>query len=314
MVSWKNPEASDRELGMSDYRKLGVMAALDTVSTIVDGAKIHGVGYCLGGTLLSIAAATMARDDDDRFQSLSLFATQVDFTEAGELLLFINESQVSFLEDMMWEKGYLDAKQMAGAFQLLRSNDLVWSRIVHDYLMGERTETNDLMAWSFDTTRMPYKMHSQYLRKLFLNNDLAEGRYLVNDVPIAVSDIRVPVFIVGTEKDHVAPWQSVYKFHLLSGTSVTFALTSGGHNAGIISEPGHAHRRYRIGETCSKDKYTDPQAWYDKHQSKEGSWWPEFTDWLKAHSGELSSIPTMGSPKKELPILGNAPGTYVMQN
>jgi polyhydroxyalkanoate synthase len=314
MVSWKNPDANDRELGMSDYRQLGVMEALDCISTIVGDTKIHAVGYCLGGTLLSIAAATMARDDDDRLKSLSLFATQVDFTEAGELLLFINESQVSFLEDMMWEKGYLDSKQMAGAFQLLRSNDLVWSRIVHDYLMGERSQMNDLMAWNFDATRMPYKMHSQYLRKLFLNNDLAEGRYLVDERPISVSDIRVPVFVVGTEKDHVAPWKSVYKFHLLSDTDLTFVLTSGGHNAGIISEPGHAHRKYRIADSHKEDKYIDPQTWLTENESKDGSWWPELSNWLKARSGELGNIPSMGAPEKGLPILDNAPGTYVLQD
>jgi polyhydroxyalkanoate synthase len=314
MVSWKNPDADDRDLGMSDYRQLGVMAALDSIGTIAEGAKVHGIGYCLGGTLLSIAAATMARDNDERFKTLSLFATQVDFTEAGELLLFINESQVSFLEDVMWEKGYLDAKQMAGAFQLLRSNDLIWSRLVHDYLMGERSTSNDLMAWNFDTTRMPYKMHSQYLRQLFLNNDLAEGRYLVDEQAITISDISVPVFIVGTEKDHVAPWKSVYKFHLLCDTDVTFVLTSGGHNAGIISEPGHPHRKYRIGETRKEDKYSDPQTWSTAHPRKDGSWWPELTSWLQARSGAKESLPSMGAPEKGLPILEDAPGTYILQD
>ncbi|MGB4112231.1 MAG: poly-beta-hydroxybutyrate polymerase, partial [Yoonia sp.] len=206
-------------------------------------------------------AAAMARDHDDRLKTMTLLASQVDFTEAGELTLFINDSQLAYLEDMMWEKGYLDTQQMAGAFQLLRSNDLIWSKVIHDYLMGERIEMSDLMAWNADATRMPYRMHSEYLRKLFLKNDLAEGRYLVGDGPVAITDIRAPGFLVGTERDHVAPWRSAYKFNILSDTDVAFVLTSGGHNAGIVSESGHAHRHFRIRNKTNDDPYIDPDHW-----------------------------------------------------
>ena len=312
MVSWKNPDEDDRNLDMADYRQLGIMQAIDTISKIVGEHPIHGIGYCLGGTLLSIAAATMARQGDQRLASMTLLAAQIDFTQAGELMLFINESQVTYLEDMMWEQGYLDAKQMSGAFQLLRSNDLIWSRMVHDYLLGKRIEMNDLMAWNTDATRMPYKMHSHYLRQLFLNNDLAEGRYLVDDKPIFISDIRTPTFLVGTQKDHVAPWPSVYKFHLLSDTDVTFVLTSGGHNAGIVSEPNHPRRHYQISTTAKEAKYTDSDTWKNKYPRKEGSWWPELVDWLAQHSSEKCAPPTLGAPDKELPVICAAPGSYVL--
>ena len=311
MISWKNPGPEDRDLSMEDYRKLGVMAAMDAVSAIVPGRNVHGVGYCLGGTLLAVAAATMARDGDERLGTLSFFAAQADFKEAGELTLFINESQLSFLEDMMWEQGFLDTKQMAGAFQMLRSNDLVWSRLVRDYLMGERAPMSDLMAWNADATRMPYRMHTEYLRKLFLDNDLAEGRYRADGKQVALTAIRTPIFAVGTEQDHVAPWHSVYKFHLLTDTEVTFLLTSGGHNAGIVSEPGHAHRRYRIATKRDDDHYVDPDVWAAQTPPVEGSWWPRWSDWIAAHSGARGAPPPLGAPQAGYAPLADAPGAYV---
>jgi polyhydroxyalkanoate synthase len=227
-------------------------------------------------------------------------------------MLFIDKSQVDYLEDGMWYKGYLDTRQMAGAFQLLRSNDLIWSRIVHDYLLGMRTPMIDLMAWNADTTRMPYRMHSQYLRKLFLDNELSRGRYEIDGRPIVISDIRVPAFIVSTLKDHVAPWRSVYKFNLSSDAEeVTFVLTSGGHNAGIISEPGHPRRSFRIRTRKEGEKYLDPDTWVNTTTVQKGSWWPSWQQWLvKNSTGEISP-PNMGAPEKGLPPLENAPGQYI---
>jgi polyhydroxyalkanoate synthase len=311
MISWKNPNPEDRDLGLNDYRTLGVMAALDAVRAIVPEQKVHAVGYCLGGTLLSIAVAAMARDGDDRLKSVTLLAAQTDFTDAGELMLFINESQVAFLEDMMWEQGFLDAKQMAGAFQMLGSSDLVWSRMVRDYLMGERAPMIDLMAWNADATRMPYRMHSEYLRRLFLNNDLAAGRYMVADKPVALTDIRAPIFTVGTVRDHVAPWRSTYKINFLTDTDVTYLLTTGGHNAGIVSEPGHDHRGFQVMTRKADDRYIDPDAFLAQAPQKQGSWWPEWVAWLATQSGEPVDPPAMGAAAYA--SLGDAPGTYVLQ-
>jgi len=311
-ISWKNPDEGDRDRGMGDYLRMGVMDALDAVTTIVPERKIHAVGYCLGGTLLAIAAAALARDGDNRISTVTLLAAQADFTEPGELALFIEESQMMFLEDIMFDRGYLSAEQMAGAFQLIRSNDLVWSRIVREYILGERAPMNDMMAWNADTTRMPYRMHTQYLRRLFLDNDLAEGRYRVGGKPIAVSNIRAPMFCVGTVSDHVAPWRSVYKIHLLTGAEVTFALTTGGHNAGIVSEPGHAGRSYQVLTRPAEGTYLDPEAYVAQAPSKKGSWWPEWQQWLAAHSGERVAPPPIGARRQGYSPLEPAPGAYVL--
>ncbi|PZQ10458.1 MAG: poly-beta-hydroxybutyrate polymerase [Rhodanobacter denitrificans] len=310
-LSWKNPGAAERDLGMQDYLDLGLHAAIDAVNTIVPGHRIHAAGYCLGGTLLAIGAAAMARDGDDRLASLTLFAAQVDFTEPGELALFIDESEIAYLEAAMADKGYLTAQQMAGAFQMLRSYDLLWSRLVGDYLMGESAPPSDLMAWNADATRMPARMHSQYLRRLFLDNDLAEGRYPVGGRPVALSDIRLPMFCVGTTTDHVAPWRSVYKLHHETVAEITFVLTSGGHNAGIVSEPGHPHRSYRILTRAADAPYEAPEEWLGHAQAKDGSWWPAWCAWLDARSGAPTAPPAMGA--QGYAAIDDAPGRYVLE-
>ena len=313
LISWKNPDRKDRDLSLDDYRKSGIMAALDTVNAVIPNQKVHGVGYCLGGTLLSIASATMSRDSDDRFASMTLFASLTDFSRAGELELFIDESQVDFLEDMMWEEGYLDAWQMTNAFQFLRSNDLIWSRVIHDYMMGERSPMFDLMAWSMDATRLPYRMHSEYLRQLYLSNDLAEENYKVDGTVISLRDIKLPIFAVGTRTDHIAPWQSVYKIHALTDSDVTFVLTSGGHNAGVVNEPGHHGRVYQIADKPADAPYVDPAIWQEEVPEREGSWWLEWDTWLKEHSSGETNPPSMGAPDKGYKSLGDAPGQYVLQ-
>ena len=310
-ISWKNPGYEDRNLGMDDYLQLGFHAALDAVSAIVPKRKVHATGYCLGGTLLTIAAAAMARDGDERLASMTLFAAQTDFSEPGELALFIDESQVSLLEAQMAQNGYLKAGQMAGAFQMLRSYDLLWSRVVNEYLLGERAPMNDLMAWNADATRMPAKMHSQYLRRLFLNDDLSEGHYPVRGKPVSLGGITLPTFMVGTVTDHVAPWRSVFKLHLMSPAEITFALTSGGHNAGIVNPPGNPRRHYQLLTRAAGGSYVAPDEWLQKAPEAQGSWWPAWLAWLQARSGAPVKPPRTGASAYK-PVC-DAPGRYVLE-
>ncbi|MBV8468220.1 MAG: polyhydroxyalkanoic acid synthase [Burkholderiales bacterium] len=313
MVSWHNPSHGDRDLDMDDYLRLGVLDALKAVRTIVPGCKVDTVGYCLGGTLLAIATAYLARERDPVVHSMTLLAAQTDFTEAGELMLFIDPSQLDYLENLMWDQGYLDTKQMSGAFQLLRSNDLIWSQVVQQYLMGKRTPMTDLMAWNADATRMPYRMHSQYLRRLFLNNELFEGRYEVDGKPVVLRDIQVPIFVVATERDHVAPWRSVYKIKLAADADVAFVLTSGGHNAGIVSEPTHHGRHYRMSIKHRQSTYLDPDNWFAATPQRGGSWWTAWGDWLAEHASGRNSPPGLGALQRGLPVLADAPGCYVFE-
>ena len=312
-ISWKNPDEADRDLDMEDYLRLGVFDALDAVNAIVPGRRVHATGYCLGGTLLAIAAAAMARDGDQRLASMTLFAAQTDFCEPGELGLFIDEAQVSLLEAQMAQTGYLRASQMAGAFQMLRSYDLLWSRIVGEYLLGDRAPMNDLMAWNADATRMPARMHGQYLRHLFLNDDLSEGRYPVGGKPVLLSDVDLPMFVVGTLTDHVAPWRSVYKLHHLTDAELTFVLTSGGHNAGIVSPPANSHRRFQMQTRTAGSTSMGQDDWLASAPMHEGSWWPAWHAWLAAHALTAAPVkpPRMGAPA--LPPLCDAPGTYVLE-
>jgi polyhydroxyalkanoate synthase len=315
MMSWKNPTAADRELGMDDYLRKGVYAALDVVSRVVPERTIHAVGYCIGGTLLSIAAAALAKKGDKRIRDITMFAAQTDFSEPGELSLFISPAQIDMLEALMHKEGVLDSAKMGGAFTMLRAHDLLWQPAVKSYLKGERDGMIDLMAWNADGTRMPWKMHTEYLLGLYLRNDLAEGRFTVEGETIQLSDIRVPIFEVGTETDHVAPWKSVYKLDRLTGSpEFTFLLTSGGHNAGIISGPVHPKRRHRVRTRRAGDPQLTADEWFTATLPLPGSWWPTWGEWLRTHSSPARvPPPPMGAPEAGFPPLGDAPGEYVLQ-
>ena len=316
MVSWRNPDRADGDLGMEDYLQLGVLAAVEEVRRRYPDIGIHAAGYCLGGTLLAIAAALLGLRRDNPLATVTLLAAQVDFHEPGELGLFIDESQIAFLEDLMAEHGYLDGRQMAGAFQLINSKDLVWSKLVHEYLMGAQTPMTAMRAWNADATRLPARMHSEYLRRMYLHNDLAEGRYPAQGSPVSLADIQVPMFVVSTERDHVSPWRSVYKVQRLVRAPVSFLLTSGGHNVGIVNPPAgplaHPQASYRFDSRAPGEAPVDPQAWLRAAPSFAGSWWPCWHQWLDAHSvGTAKAKPVTGLLEGAAPVL--APGTYVHQ-
>jgi len=314
MLSWRNPDEKDRDVGMDDYLEQGLFAALDAVCAIVPKRKVHAVGYCIGGTLLAIGAAALAREHDQRLASVSLFAAQTDFSEPGELAFFINPSQLAVLEATMHRKGVLESRQMAGAFALLRAQDLLWRPIVTNYLKGERDPMIDLMAWNADGTRMPWRMHTEYLYRLYLDNELATNRFPVDGKLIRLSDIALPMFVVGTETDHVAPWKSVYKVdNLVRCDDFTFLLTSGGHNAGIVSGPVHPKRHYRVRTRRLPDPHLAPEDWLDAAPQHAGSWWPAWQQWLAARSSGRSKPPAIGAPRKGYAIVDDAPGQYVRQ-
>jgi polyhydroxyalkanoate synthase len=306
-ISWKNPGADDRDLGMDDYDGLGVRAALDAIEAALPGRGVHAIGYCLGGTLLAITAAALGRQYSKRLKTLSLLAAQTDFTEPGELSLFIDESQLAWLDGLMAQRGYLDKRQMAASFQMLRSRDLVWSYRLGAYLKGQRAPLNALMAWNADGTRLPERMHSEYLRSIYLDNALARGEYRLSGEPINLADIRQPTFLVGTVQDHVAPWRSVFKLHQFSDAEKTFVLTAGGHNKGIVNPPGDARSSYRLRRWKPGERLLTPDEWLAATEPRQGSWWTPWLAWLGRHSSARVT------PPEPLPALAPAPGTYVLE-
>jgi polyhydroxyalkanoate synthase subunit PhaC len=314
MISWKNPDVADRELGIDDYVKLGFLDALARVRRMVPGERVHAVGYCIGGTLLAIAAALLAQSGDTSLASLTLLAAQTDFSEPGELSVFITPSQIAMLEAMMNRSGVLESERMGTAFALLRSRDLLWAPAIEQYMRGERPKLNDLMAWNADGTRMPWRMHSEYLERLYLKNELALGTFTSNGRRIDLANLKLPMFVVGTETDHVAPWRSVYKVRALTRSSdYTFLLTSGGHNAGIVSGPVHPKRRHRMLTWKNPSDSPSAEEWLKRAPLIDGSWWPEWQRWLVRHS-EPAQVPARlpGADRgADAATLPDAPGSYV---
>lgn len=308
MVSWRNPDSADRDLGMDDYIQQGVLDAIEAVRSHTQSTRLHTMGYCLGGTFLAIAAAALGRQGQQSpLASITLLAAQTDFSEPGELGVFIDDDQLMTLREEMAHTGYLSGKQMAASFKFLNARDLIWSRNTHRYLLGRDEVGNDMMSWNQDTTRLPARMHTEYLDSLFLNDALSEGHYRVQDEPVALMDIHQPLMVVGTSKDHISPWKSVYKIHLTTDTDIEFILASGGHNAGIVSEPGHPHRSYQMHGVKKGHGWIDPDEWVANTPRYEGSWWPAWSRWLKQHSRPLVKAKQIPSSS----ALRDAPGRYV---
>lgn len=313
ILSWRNPDESDALLGMADYLEQGIFDALAAVARRVPGQAVHACGYCLGGTLLAIAAAALGRPSQvanakrlPKLASVTLLATEVDFKEPGEMGVLIDEEQVTQLEDLMAQRGFLSGGQMGGSFAFLHSRDQVWARRLRNLWLAEPDQPNDLMAWNADATRLPAVMHSEYLRRCYLRNEIAESRFPVEGEPVSLTDLRQPMFVVGTEKDHVSPWTSVYKIHRLTSAEISFVLTNGGHNAGIVSEPGHAHRHYAMQTRPANGPWQSPEAWRRTAPQFEGSWWTAWHGWLLAHG--------QARKRKAQPLRGglcDAPGSYV---
>lgn len=309
ILSWRNPDGQDALLTLQDYLDEGVFDMLAAIGELVPGDAVHACGYCLGGTLLALAAAALGGRTDRRnlpaLRTLTLLTAEVDFSDPGEMGVLIDEAQVSLLEDMMSERGFLSGAQMAGSFTFLHARELYWSQQAARWL-DEAVQPNDLMAWNADVTRMPAAMHSEYLRRCYLHNEIAQDRFPVDGRPVSLDDIAQPVFLLGTEKDHVVPWPSVYQLHRLCSVEITFVLASGGHNAGVVSEPGHAGRRFAMATRPSDGSTPTAQEWLAASQQQPGSWWPAWADWLRRR-GSGRSVPA----RTVAPGEGPAPGRYV---
>jgi len=305
-ISWVNPDSHLAEKSFEQYMREGVIAAMDAVKEATGESQVNAIGYCVGGTLLSITLAYLAAKKQDRVKSATLFAAQVDFTYAGDLLVFVDEAQIQQLEGHMKAQGYLEASRMANAFNMLRSNDLVWPYIVNNYLRGKKPLPFDILYWNSDATRMPAANHSFYLRNCYLDNKLSKGKMELGRTKLDLRKVKVPIYDLATREDHIAPAKSVLHGAQYFGGPVKFVLAGSGHIAGVINPPGKPKYQYWTGD---KPKGSDVEAWLKTATEHPGSWWPDWLDWLKAIDAETVPARAIGGGKLE-PI-EDAPGSYV---
>jgi polyhydroxyalkanoate synthase len=305
-ISWVNPDEKLAQKTFEDYMTEGTLAALDAIEKATGEKQANVIGYCLGGTLLASTLAYMTAKGDKRIKSATYFVTLVDFAEAGELTVFIDEEQLAALEDRMNEKGYLDGSAMATTFNMLRANDLIWSFVVNNYLMGKDPFPFDLLYWNADSTRMPAAMHSFYLRRMYQENLLREaGGIELCGVPIDLHKVKTPSFLLSTQEDHIAPWMATYAATQIYAGPVKFVLSGSGHIAGVVNPPSAE----KYGYWTNTKLPADPDAWLEGAKNHKGSWWPEWAKWLKKYRG--ADVPARIPGDGKLPAIEDAPGSYV---
>ncbi|MGD2077474.1 MAG: alpha/beta fold hydrolase, partial [Chloroflexota bacterium] len=309
-ISWKNPDETVLDLEWDDYMDLGTLEALRVVKDIMEVEQVNLVGYCLGGIISQVTLAYLASQGEDKsINSATYFTTHQDFSDAGEISVFISKLDIMFLEWLMKVSGgYLDGRNMAATFNMLRANDLLWNYVVHNYLLGQQPPSFDLLYWNNDGTRVPGKVHSFLLREFFLDNKLKEpGGIQAKGVGIDLSQISTPTYVVAATRDHIVPWQGAFLVRQLQSGPVRFILSGGGHIAGVISPPAK-NRGYQINE----DEMLDPEAWLAGATRHEGSWWLDWTPWLAERSGKQIAPPETAGNETFKPIM-DAPGTYVLE-
>ncbi len=307
VISWINPDERHALKDWTDYIREGLQFGMDAIEASTGEREINAVGYCVGGTLLSGALALFARENETRIVSATFFTTQIDFTYAGDLMVFVDEDQVKALEQSMHSKGYLEGTKMATAFNMLRSNELIWSYVVNNYLKGKQPTPFDLLFWNSDATRMTAANHSFYLRECYLNNALTKDLMKLGGAVVHMQDVKIPVLTIATREDHIAPAKSVFHGCRFFGTDVTFVLAGSGHIAGIVNPPGKQKYQYWTGGAAEGDL----QTWLEKATEHPGSWWPFWHSWLVNQNSIMVDARTPGGGKVEL--LGEAPGTYVKE-
>ena len=313
MTSWKNPDASMENTQFEDYMTKGPLAAAEAIKDITGSEKVNPVGYCVGGTLLAVTLAWLAAGEDENpFNARTFMVSLQDFTEVGDTAVFMDEPQVEFMEQQMMERGYLDNRKMANMFNLLRSNDLIWSNVVNNYLMGQKPPAFDLLYWNADGTRMARDAHSFYIRNTYLENNLIEpGKVEVLGRKIDLSAIDGEAYAVGAEKDHIVPWDSAWKIGQLTSAKTRFALANSGHIAGMINPPSKGKGKHWVNESGDAGSAATAEEWRASATEREGSWWEDWTNWLEPFSGKKVDPPKMGSEK--YPPIEDAPGAYVKE-